>query len=821
MTTPTNILNHIKTALGGTAFNQILAGIAQLLMIRALGVAGYGAYAYLYAILAIVAAIMGAGLDTWLLDSASRHPQHLRAAFRLIVRIKIGMWLLACGVLWSMSLAVAHELLWLGAIVIAGDSIANTCWQSLRGLERHRDVALLQPVASVIVLVGVALGYHHQLTTLLSVQAAAAVTIAVVAIRRVWQVTSPTTVSYTLYDIRASWPFVASDILAQIYTHSTTIILGVWLSQSDVGVFRGALSLVAYSFIVPAVIFNTTLPSLNQSNTSPATKRRIIGQSGAVMIIYGVVTGIIIIGGGAWGIITFYGPTYHVSAALMSSFFALPLIKAAGFWGVSLLIHHQRLMRRLVVQCIVVIWLWASAPFLIAQQGVAGAVLAQMSCEIILAIGYVVTGMLSVRFTSIPQQPPQRVFICNTHGVANVGDVAIHRQQLRWLTHAFPTATCTLSYRPSSAWQTHFPHQHAVMGLHHWVYTADGQIADWRTRLRRTIATPCALLVMRWGLRPRWGLTTDEQEALQCIAESDLICASGGGYLYDTATTRPLWRWLSWDVWLCADMLAAIVLHKPLILLPQSFGPVHSPLFRHTLRWVLRRATRVYARESTSSRWLTQQGIAHECMPDMAWLQHTPPQAVIPKTLGITAIDWAGQSAGDYVQQQRYEAHLLAVCHHYQQRGWQVCVFVQCQENHTAWDDGVVAQRLANQCPGSRIVAYEADPEVLQQHYSRMQVLLTTRLHAAILRLAQHQPTVVLAYLPKATGTFADLGLPAWCLDYQDVHSDTLIAAIDSAPHQQAIIADIPQRYRDQLWQAAEALQRDAHRTDVREFVGP
>ncbi len=45
MTTPTNILNHIKTALGGTAFNQILAGIAQLLIIRALGGAGYGAYA--------------------------------------------------------------------------------------------------------------------------------------------------------------------------------------------------------------------------------------------------------------------------------------------------------------------------------------------------------------------------------------------------------------------------------------------------------------------------------------------------------------------------------------------------------------------------------------------------------------------------------------------------------------------------------------------------------------------------------------------------------------------------------------------------------
>lgn len=819
-TAPTGILNHIKTALSGTAFNQILAGIAQLLIIRALGVAGYGTYAYLYAILAIVAAIMGAGLDTWLLDRASRQPQHLRAAFHLIIRIKISMWLVACGVVWLISPAISGELLALGALVIAGDSMANTCWQSLRGLGRHRDVALLQPVASGIVLAGVILGYHSQLVTLLGIQAGAAVVLAGIGTMRVLHVAPPTTTTYTWSDILQSWPFVASDILAQIYTHSTTIILGVWLSQTDVGVFRGALSLVTYSFIVPAVIFNTTLPSLNQASTLPALKRRIIGQSGAVMLVYGVVAGAMILGGGAWSIVTLYGSAYQASAAFIGSFFALPLIKAISFWGVSLLIHQQRLMRRLVVQGCVVLWLWASAPWLIEQHGVAGAILAQLSCEILLATGYALAGIISVRCLAPPAWPPQRIFISNTHGVANVGDVAIHRQQLHWLTHAFPTATCTLSYRPGSHWQAHFPHHHAVMGLHHWVYTPDGHIAHWRTRLRRTIVVPWAILAMRWGLHPRWELTPAEHDALACLVASDLICASGGGYLYDTPTTHPVRRWLTWDVWLCADMLVAIALHKPLIFLPQSFGPVHSPLFRSTLRWLLRRATHVYARESTSSQWLTQHGIPHQRLPDLAWLQHGQVPDIEPLTLGITAIDWAGQSDGNHEAQQRYEAHLLAVCRHYQQRGWRVHFFIQCQENHTAWDDGVVARRLADQCPGSRVLAYEANPDILQQHYSRMQVLLTTRLHAAILRLAQQRPTVVVAYLPKSTGMFADLGLQAWCLDYQDAHSDALIAAIDRTPQQQEVLADTPQHYRRQLWQAAAALQLDTHRADVREFVG-
>ena len=72
------VRTNLYAALSGTALSQAIAGVAQVMIVRTLGVDGYGRYTLLYAWLAIVAAVMGAGLDMWLLDSVSRQPNLLR-----------------------------------------------------------------------------------------------------------------------------------------------------------------------------------------------------------------------------------------------------------------------------------------------------------------------------------------------------------------------------------------------------------------------------------------------------------------------------------------------------------------------------------------------------------------------------------------------------------------------------------------------------------------------------------------------------------------------------------------------------------------------
>ena len=93
---------HIGAVLSSTAVGQILAGVAQVLIVRTLGVSGYGQYALLYAWLAVASALLGAGLDTWLLDSQSRQHAILGSAVRRILTIKISVWVVfgAIAAVW-------------------------------------------------------------------------------------------------------------------------------------------------------------------------------------------------------------------------------------------------------------------------------------------------------------------------------------------------------------------------------------------------------------------------------------------------------------------------------------------------------------------------------------------------------------------------------------------------------------------------------------------------------------------------------------------------------------------------------------------------
>ena len=112
--------SNLVAALTGTAVSQILAGIAQVLIVRTLGAAQYGTYALLYAWLAIVTAIIGAGLDLWLLDYGSRHPNQIRTARRRIILIKICI-VSGCGLLVVAGISppqIAMPLVILGLVAV-------------------------------------------------------------------------------------------------------------------------------------------------------------------------------------------------------------------------------------------------------------------------------------------------------------------------------------------------------------------------------------------------------------------------------------------------------------------------------------------------------------------------------------------------------------------------------------------------------------------------------------------------------------------------------------------------------------------------------
>ncbi len=784
--------SHITAALSSTIVSQAFAAGVQIIIVRALSSSGYGTYTTLYAWLAIASSIIGAGFDTWLLDRGSRQPTHLRHHLHHILRIKLGLWsIIIPFFVWQID-QISITLLSVGLIVIFIDSIGTTMLQALRALNQHRTVALLQLISPGILLVVVSLWQSNQIIWILTAQLIGIGLVSIAA----WYSLMPhlsTSVTDTPTTLITSWPFIISDILAQIYTYTSTLLLASYASTTDVGIFRGAWSFIAYTVVIPSMIFSTTLPLLNHADDSQQLS--IIQRSALAFFLYALGVGGFIAFGGGQIIVWLYGESFAPSIEFITHLTLLPLIKACTFFGVMLLIHRQRLIWRITTQLITVSVLWLWMPSLIAQFGISGAIQAQLIAESVLACGYLIGGLWVTRRIIAPAHtwPPKRIIITNMHGTRNLGDAAIHQIQQLWLLRQFPSANIHHCYAVA-------PNTTTRSGISHWVYDTHGNIAPWPTRLRRMLALIWCLTMHTIGISSRWGMTPIEQQAITTIITADLVCASGGGYLFDTPSTHPWWRFISWDWWLCADMLVACVWRRPLVLLPQSIGPLHNWPFRTFVRWILQHAHMIYLRESYSTTVLDSLGISYQRAPDFVWampiIQHTTPP-IVP-TLGITVMNW-GKQSGFVSQQHTYEATLITVATTLHQHGWNIQLIGQATDHTPGWDDTEIVHRLAMHLPFATVIPPMATPDELQHHVAQLTCLVSTRLHGALLRFAMGQSAVVIAYHPKAHGMMHDIGLTPWCIPIDTITTDAVLDAIHTHTTQLPLIQQQRAHLRAQL----------------------
>jgi hypothetical protein len=95
-------------------------------------------------------------------------------------------------------------------------------------------------------------------------------------------------------------------------------------------------------------------------------------------------------------------------------------------------------------------------------------------------------------------------------------------------------------------------------------------------------------------------------------------------------------------------------------------------------------------------------------------------------------------------------------------------------------------------------------------------VVVSVRLHGALMALGAGVPAVHLAYDRKGPAAFADLGLDEWCLDVRTVDRDRLAAAVDT-------LAADPGPYWQQLRDRAAGLQQASRALDdlIRAAVRP
>lgn len=419
------------------------------------------------------------------------------------------------------------------------------------------------------------------------------------------------------------------------------------------------------------------------------------------------------------------------------------------------------------------------------------------------------------------------ILLLNVHSGQNAGDRAILEQTLALLHEAFVDPRITVAINDREYVDLP-PGPRYVGSLMHWVLRVDAAGEwHWRKALALTYGPWLALAALAYALTGRQWLPRDfeRRQLWRAYYAADVAVVIGGGHLYARRAFNISFVWL----WL--GIALAIIMRKPVIMLPQSYGPVPGRAQRAMLRWLIRRSALVTAREYTSVGLLAEVGGATSVLvlPDLAFRAADAPvaqlEAVLPQLIvlrsqpqpliGLTLMDWGAQNP-DFTHQARYEAAMIALIErlHEKYRA-NIVLFSQCTGPVAAQDDRHLARKIAAAVAAPTFVVEQPlAPDVLKAAYHQLDALVATRMHSAIFALSNAVPTLAIGYLHKSEGIMRALGLGRYVLDIRAVDAAMACAAFDRLwaerdatrqllarrmPMVQATLAHLPQLIRSAL----------------------
>lgn len=379
----------------------------------------------------------------------------------------------------------------------------------------------------------------------------------------------------------------------------------------------------------------------------------------------------------------------------------------------------------------------------------------------------------------------RNILLVNAHSANNVGDQAILRGTLLGLSKAFPSASLTLAANDPESWQG-YESLTVLPSLCSWV--ADCRLGEFRRGSWRFpfVIVWLGLVVAVYRLTSRCLLrgSDNHRRLLAAYCRADVVLSCGGGNFYAHHSPSPALFWA-----LMAPALG-VALGKPVYLLPQSLGPIAGRWQQMLTRLILNRVRQLMVRDSVSLAYCRDQ-LRLRCplhlFPDLAFALQTEPVPAAgqePLQVGVTVIDRGSQNRR-FERQEAYEAAVVQVLGWLQrERGAVITIFAQCYGPSPDQDDRAVSRRVAARLTERGVPALVRDdlrdPCALQQAYSRMSLVIATRMHTAIMALSGGTPAIVVSYQPKALGMMADFGLEPSVVDIDAVTGLDLQAMAES-----------------------------------------
>lgn len=278
---------------------------------------------------------------------------------------------------------------------------------------------------------------------------------------------------------------------------------------------------------------------------------------------------------------------------------------------------------------------------------------------------------------------------------------------------------------------------------------------------------------LRWpGLR-----NTRFAMSFSALAACDIVISSGGTYLVDHYDFEPR----------ILEFTLVRRLGADLVLWTQSMGPFASDRALGQIERAAELVDRVYFRDRRSlDSWRRANGQAKplSVVPDVVFAldipQHAvPPNGNRPPTAMMSVRAWSRGTSGEALSMKQYEAMMRTGSERLLAAGWGVTAMSTCQGVPSyAYDDSKEALRVFR---GTQVAVNRGfhTPLQLLTELEGADLVVSTRMHLAILAILSGRPVIAVAYEFKTLELFASLGLADFAVAIEDASPEWLASRLD------------------------------------------
>lgn len=382
----------------------------------------------------------------------------------------------------------------------------------------------------------------------------------------------------------------------------------------------------------------------------------------------------------------------------------------------------------------------------------------------------------------------------------NGGDAAILQALLQTLERIFGKHTEVVVYeRQPEAASKYYPKIEFRQSLYFCFGSQRVRRLFYKLRLG-SIAYPVDLVrfyvgvfLMKHNLKAVAGslfLTREEIDALEDYISADLVVSTGGTYLVENYNLNPR----------IFDYKITLYFKRPLIFFTQSLGPFSVTSNRKALKRIFEKALLILLRDQESLENLLDlkpKVVNANVVSDSAFALANIKAINATKTdsnyyntspkVAISVRAWKHfKSVDPVLGEQRYVEALQALTIYLVEKYNAEIVYIStCQgipEYQT--DDSQMAMKIVEPLPemikkSIKINREFHAPEDFMKMVQKCDVMVATRMHAAILALGAGTPVLPIAYEFKITELFNRLGQGQWTQNIENICKETLINSME------------------------------------------